>query len=194
MIVYINIMKYNPEKHHRRSIRLRDYDYSQSGAYFITICTNNRECIFGDIQDENVILNQFGQIVSNICNQIPKYFKNLQLDEYIIMPNHLHGIIITECANNHVGAIHELPSRNNDRISRRKMLIPKIIGRFKMNSSRQINILRKSLGAPVWQRNYYEHIIRNEDELNQIHKYIIDNPLNWETDDENPKNWRANPW
>ena len=182
-------MKYNLEKHHRRSIRLKHYDYSQPGAYFITLCTQNRECLFGEIVDGQMVLNQYGKIVEQYWTEIPLQYTNTVLDEFIVMPNHLHGIIIITDI---VGAIHESPlhelplpqwesflSQN-----RRNMIIPKIIGRFKMNSAKQINQLRQTPGVSVWQRNYYEHIIRNEDELNRIQNYIVHNPLNWATDEE----------
>ncbi len=173
-------IKYNSQ-HHRRSIRLKGYDYSQSGAYFITICTYNRECLFGKIVDDKMILNQYGEIANQCWLEIPNHFPNVELDEYIIMPNHIHEIIVINEQN--VGAIHELPLQNQ--YQRRKMLIPKIIGRFKMNSAKQINQLRHTPNIPVWQRNYYEHIIRNENELNKIREYIINNPLHWELDIEN---------
>jgi REP element-mobilizing transposase RayT len=182
-------MKFNPDIHHRRSIRLKDYDYSQEGIYFITICTLNHEQLFGDIIDEKMFLNEFGKIVNGFWLKIPENFPNVQLDEYIIMPNHIHGIIT-------VGAIHELPLQNdlpqcnelpqqqNVRIHRRKMLLPKIIGKFKMQSAKQINKIRNTLGIAVWQRNYYKHIIRHENELNRIREYIVNNPLKWKLEKE----------
>ncbi|MCX7984388.1 MAG: hypothetical protein N3A63_05755, partial [Bacteroidetes bacterium] len=110
---------------------------------------------------------------------------NVTLDEFVIMPNHIHGVIIIN-ENDIVGAIHELPLQ--DIKQRRLMTLPKIIGRFKMNVGKHINQLRNTPGIPVWQRNYYEHIIRNEKELNTIREYIINNPLQWEIDSENPIN------
>jgi len=187
-------MKYNSEIQHRRSIRLPEYDYSQCGAYFLTIVTRNREHLFGEIVDGKMELNELGKIVEQNWNEIPNHYPDAKIDEYIIMPNHIHGIIIFE---GDVGAIRELPlQKDRDdgvgairelplQIQRRKMLLPKIIGYFKMNSAKQINIIHQKTGNPVWQRNYYEHIIRNEEELNRIREYIIDNPKNWENDEEN---------
>ncbi len=175
-------MKYNPNEHHRRSIRLKNYDYSQPAAYFITICTHNRECIFGEIVDGKMVLIAFGEIAKQCWIEIPQHFPQVQLDAFVIMPNHVHGIIII----NDVGAIHELPLQMNQNEfihHRRKMLIPKIIGRFKMNLAKQINQIRQSPGTSVWQRNYYERIIRNDYELNQIREYILNNPLQWELDE-----------
>ena len=192
-------MKYNPQIHHRRSIRLQDYDYSSEGAYFVTICARHRECLFGEIQNEQMILNEYGKIVEQCWLDLPNHYHNIVLDAYIIMPNHFHGIIfITDNVDN-VRAIHELPqhelpqhelplqSSQQSSQQRRKMLLPKIIGRFKMNAAKQINQIRNTLGIPVWQRNYYEHIIRNEESLNNIRNYIVNNPSKWYDVEYNPK-------
>jgi len=179
--------KYDQEKYHRRSIRLKGYDYSQAGAYYVTMCTQNRECLFGEIVNGKMRLNEYGQIVQQCWMEIPQHYQNVQLDEYVVMPNHVHGIIIiNESDISTVGAIHELPLRHelpHSREQRRNMLLPKIIGRFKMNVAKPINRIRQTPGISVWQRNYYEHIIRNENELNRIRHYIINNPLHWKTDD-----------
>jgi len=125
-----------------------------------------------------------GKLQKKCWVEIPKHHQNVQLDEYVVMPNHIHGIVvINEPA---VEAIHELPLRNklpHSREQRRKMLLPKIIGRFKMNVAKQINKIRQTPGISVWQRNYYEHIVRNETDLQRIREYIVNNPLNWEMDE-----------
>jgi putative transposase len=199
--------KYNPEIHHRRSIRWQGYNYSQSGAYFITICSQNRECLFGNIEDGKILLNDAGKLVLNFWNDLPNHYENLGLDEVIIMPNHIHGIAVIGMDT--VGAIHESPSLNKASFSnelplhhessipneslnpliqkRRNMILSKIIGRLKMVSSKHINENRQTHGISVWQRNYYEHIIRNEKSLIDIRNYIINNPINWENDKENPE-------
>jgi REP element-mobilizing transposase RayT len=170
-------MKYNPDIHHRRSIRLQGYDYSQNGAYYVTLCTQNRECLFGEIVNGEMILNEYGKIVEQCWNNLSNHYDNIELDAYVIMPNHFHGIIfITD----NVRAIHELPLLpQQSPQQRRKMLLPKIIGRFKMNSAKQINLMRNTPGISVWQRNYYEHIIRNDKSLENIRNYIINNPSKW---------------
>ncbi len=174
-------MTFDPDKHHRRSIRLPHYDYSQSGLYFITICTENRECLFGDVEDGKMILNEFGNVAQQCWLEIPQHFEHVELDAYVIMPNHLHGIIIIKNdGTRNVGAIHELPLQIKQR---RKMLLPKIIGRFKMNVSKQINQIRQTPGITIWQRNYYEHIVRDEMDLHRIRQYIMNNPKNWEMDE-----------
>jgi len=195
-------MKYNPQIHHRRSIRLQDYDYSSEGAYFVTICARHRECLFGEIQNEQMILNEYGKIVEQCWLDLPNHYHNIVLDAYIIMPNHFHGIIfITDNVDNvdnvraihelhlHELPLHELPLQSSQQSSqqRRKMLLPKIIGRFKMNAAKQINQIRNTPGIPVWQRNYYEHIIRNEESLNNIRNYIVNNPSKWYDVEYNPK-------
>ena len=165
----------------RKSIRLKNYNYSKIGTYYITICTNKKECIFGNISNGKMITNENGNIVGTFWKNLPKKYKNCKLDKFIIMPNHLHGLIIIESDN--VGAIHELPLQKTQR---RSMLLPKIIGYFKMNTAKKINQIRQSPGERVWQRNYFERIIRNNKELNKIKYYISKNPIKWEHDSENP--------
>jgi len=196
-------MKCNPQIHHRRSIRLEDYDYSSEGAYFVTMCTQNSECLFGEIVNGQMILNEYGKIVQQCWNDLPIHYDNIALDAYVIMPDHFHGIILITDNVDNVGAIHELPRQRQDELprqrqdelprqrqdelprqrqqqqQRRKMLLPKIVGRFKMNSAKKINQMRNTPGISVWQRNYYEHIIHDEKSLQNIRKYIINNPLQW---------------
>ncbi|HPS28724.1 MAG TPA: transposase [bacterium] len=175
----------------RRSIRLREYDYSQNGLYFITICVDGREELLGNVENGKMVLNDAGKIVDMCIHTIPEKYENIDIDSYIIMPNHIHIVIAI------VGAIHELPENNElpkkekaihesplqqNALERRKMLLPKIVGYLKMNSSKQINILRGKSGVPLWQRNYHEHIIRNEKELDKIRHYININPAKWEMD------------
>ena len=177
-------MSYNPDIHYRRSIRLKDYDYSKSGAYFVAICSRNRECIFGDVVDGEMRLNDFGQIVQKYWTWLPHQYKYVQLDEWSIMPNHLHGIVVIndDCR----GGSRTAPTN----IIKRKSL-GRLIGAFKTVSTKQINLIRSTPGVPVWQRNYYEHIIRNEEELNRIREYITNNPLQWVEDENNPVNMTA---
>jgi putative transposase len=168
--------------HHRKSIRLKEYDYSQPGDYFVTVCTYKRENIFCTIVNESVCLSPAGDIIKRHWEEIPKYFENVELDEFIIMPNHIHGIIgLTEP----VGAIHESPLPMTQH-QRRTMTLSKIIGRFKMLSAKEINLMNKTPGHHVWQRNYYEHVIRDDKDLNNIRDYIVNNPLQWHADEENP--------
>jgi len=175
-------MKYNPKKHHRRSIRLQNYDYSSEGAYFVTMCTQNRECLFGEIVNGEMVLSEYGKIVEQCWFNLPNHYDNIELDAYVIMPDHFHGIIFI--TGSVVGAIHELPQRESPR-QRRKMLLPKIIGRFKMNSAKQINQIRNTPGVSVWQRDYFEHIIRDVKSLENIRNYIVQNPSKWNDKEHN---------
>jgi len=168
-------MPFYPQKHHRRSIRLRNYDYSQVGAYFITVCTKNRECFFGEIENGEITLNEYGMIVEKEWLRTEKMRSNIQMDKYIVMPNHFHGIIIinTNCRG---GVTPPL----------RKYTLGQIVAYFKYQTTKQINQIRNTTGIPVWQRNYYDHIIRNEKALENIRWYIEGNPVLWEYDHENP--------
>mgnify|MGYP001114696632 CR=1 FL=1 len=151
-----------------------------SGAYFVTICCHNRECLFGEIADDGIKLNLIGEISKKYWLRINEHYKNTNLDNFIIMPNHIHGIIII---NNIVGVQYIEPLHNEY-----QHIIPKSIGSiirtYKSTVSRWCN--KNGYNNFKWQRNYYEHIIRNEKELNQIREYIINNPLKWEFDEENP--------
>jgi putative transposase len=187
-----NNMKYNPDIHHRRSIRLKDYDYSQAGAYFVTICTNNKECLFGDVINGAMQLNEMGIVAQQCWDAIPEHFPKTFLDEFILMPNHMHGIIVI----NIVGAKNLSPILNDCDSSRAKNLLPlqhrgtsmtigSIVRGFKIGVTKWAR--ENAATYTPWQRNYYEHIIRSELEMNKIREYITSNPLNWESD-ENYKN------
>lgn len=177
-------MRYDPAKHQRRSIRLKGYNYSKAGLYFITICTHHKQCLFGAIVNKQLTLNVFGEIARECWLSIPEHFSKIKLDEFVIMPNHIHGILIltdNDCRGKAVpcpyGGKFGQPVAGS---------IPTIIGSYKSAVTKQINIICNSKGSAVWQRNYYEHIIRNEKSLNNIRKYIINNPLNWKGDRLHP--------
>ena len=174
--------QYSPDKHHRRSIRLRDYDYASAGAYFITSVAKNRENIFGEIVNGEMQLNDFGSIVQSCWDDLPRHYSHVTLDVFVVMPNHVHGIIVLDDAN--VGA-DPVGAGLRPASTKRRHPLPEIIRAFKSFSARRINELREKTGNSVWQRNYYEHIIRNEDALNRIRYYIETNPVRWELDREN---------
>jgi REP element-mobilizing transposase RayT len=180
--------KYNPVIHRRHSIRLQGYDYTEAGAYFITICTHNRKCMFGsvgagskpalssgikpaqspDIQIINpMILNKYGEIVKGTWEDLVNHISGVELDAFVIMPNHVHGIIV-------IGGETPCP-------------LPEIVRQMKTFSARRINKMRGTQGIPVWQRNYYEHIIRGESDLNSLREYIDNNPVNWQLDENYPE-------
>jgi putative transposase len=197
-------MNNNVRKYHRRSIRLAEYDYSQSGAYFVTVCTYNRECLFGKIENEDMILNTYGRLILEKWNRMTHHFPNIQLDQFQVMPNHIHGIIIImdDCFRaKHSGvdsdtsfkyqAGNASPLRDLDRPHGTKPgSLSSIMQNFLSITTRKINRIRKLPGARLWQRNFYEHIIRNDNELNKIRDYIIYNPLNWALDRNKPSNWK----
>ena len=165
--------------HHRRSIRLKEYDYSEPGAYFITICTKDRQCLFGGIKNRKMIFSELGKIVKNCWQEIPIHFDNVNLDLFIIMPNHLHGIIYMNdsiCR----GLINQTPTEKWILQKTPKLVLGKIIRSYKAYASRIAH--KNGFHDFQWQRNYYEHIIRNDNELNRIREYIINNPFNWELD------------
>ena len=165
-------MQYDPQKHHRRSLRLAGYDYSRAGAYFCTIVIYQRECLLGNIVDSTMVLSQWGEIVHQAWFDLENHYSNIALDEFCIMPNHVHGIIILS---------DEVATKEADT---KPAPLSEVIRAFKSFSARRINIARQTQGIPVWQRNYYEHIIRDQREYLAIQGYINQNPLNWETDNE----------
>ncbi|MBI4306587.1 MAG: transposase [Chloroflexi bacterium] len=226
---------YDPNIHHRRSIRLTDYDYSQAGGYFVTICAEGKECAFGEIIEGEMHMSDAGRIVLAAWDELPTRFPGLELDAYIIMPNHIHGIIVltgarppdstpepraaetdnvgaqSHCARQpeicHTpardsrGAIHRARQPVVDHQPPRKQAPPaltsyrhahtdcppalgEIVRTFKAVTARRVRVL----GIPgfAWQRNYYEHIIRDEHELQQIREYIAGNPGRWSEDENNP--------
>ena len=199
-------MKFDPDIYHRRSIRLKEYDYSNPGGYFVTICTKNRECLFGDIKEGVIKLTSFGEIVERLWFEIPDHFENIFLDQFVVMPNHIHGIIIIfdeEVQNagvknvgvQYIEPLHApLQKSSQNRTHQFQKIIPgslgSIIRSYKSSVTRWCK--KNGHGYFQWLRNYYEHIIRSEKELTKIRQYIIDNPLKWEFDQENPKNWSNN--
>ena len=170
----------------RRSIRLKGYDYSREGAYFVTICAQNRKCLFGEIVNGKMVLNDAGRMVESVWNEIPKYYPGIDIDVCQIMPNHIHGIVVI------VGAGPcACPDTGQAQGVAPTMSLSDVVHRFKtMTTKRYIDRVKQN-GWPtfpgkLWQRNYYEHIIRDENELNRIREYIINNPAQWEFDRENP--------
>lgn len=165
---------------HRKSIRLPEYDYSRPGAYFITIVTKNREPLFGEISNGEVILYPLGKIVYEEWLRTPIIRSEIILDSFMVMPNHIHGIIQildNDSTKIPVGAHSRAPL-----LQRQTKSVGSFVAGFKSIVTSRINEYRKTPGCPVWQRNYYEHIIRNEDDLRITREYIHNNPLRWEVD------------
>jgi putative transposase len=222
-------MKENPDLRHRRSLRLKDYDYSQDRMYFITISTQNHQWLFGKIREETMHLNDAGKMIEKWYWELSNKFPDIQCDEYIIMPNHIHFIIhkidtttirtgiradtvgadlcvrpkvnknssVEQKKGEHTGSPLRKIKKNDEQImeiekideSTMRSSIPKIVQWFKtMTTNEYIRRIKKDGWKPfhgkLWQRNYYEHIIRNEIELKQIREYIMNNPLKWKFDKE----------
>ena len=166
----------------RRSIRLRDYDYRQRGAYFVTVCTRQKTCLFGEIRNGKLIPNELGIIVQNAWHQIPNKRSNVDLDSFVIMPNHLHGIILMleNCdLKSSIQTLH-FPARCS---ALQSGSLGAIIGQFKAAVTRRSKLSSRCPSSPIWQRNYYEHIIRNDKSLNFIRAYIVENPARWNDDE-----------
>jgi putative transposase len=236
-------MTYDPRKHHRRSIRLKGYDYTQAGAYFVTFVAHDRECLFGDVVDGVMRLNAFGEIVRDewFRTAVVRPYVMLDPDEFVVMPNHVHGIIWIvrsgdgdhgddgggvlagahggdasvgahlvgahllvgaqrRCAptntntNTNANAITDAVNITEHRQCRGATptnVIPGSLGAIvraiKSATTKRINALRGTPAAPVWGRNYYEHIIRYETSLNRIRRYIAANPSRWAEDHEHPR-------
>jgi REP element-mobilizing transposase RayT len=179
--------KFDPKIHHRRSIRLPGYDYTSACAYFVTLVAYQRDCLLGEIVNAEMILNALGQIADECWRAIPAHFPNVELGAHVVMPNHVHGIIvIRDDESATVGATNWVaPTRNATRPTGPKRgSLGAIIGSYKMAVTRRIQHAHNTTG--IWQRNYHEHIIRNEREMNNIWKYIEANPAQWNDDDENP--------
>jgi putative transposase len=222
-------MKYNPDLHHRRSIRLRSYDYSKAGAYFITICVHNRECLFGDIDGTDMRLNETGKMVAANWDSLTTRFPKVELDAFVVMPNHIHDIIVLTDRNTPSAGnpLHQNPNYRNTPLVGAPLVgaptdtcerptdthvigtgattssarattrvapttsLGAVVGAFKSITTVEFVRGVKTLGWPpfsgrLWQRNYYEHIIRDEVRLNRIRHYIMENPSHWAEDRENP--------
>ena len=201
--------KFDPRKHHRRSIRLKNYDYASDGAYYVTIVALGRECLFGEIIDKEMYLSDYGKIIQKWWESIPIHFPNVELGAFVIMPNQIHGIIfIIEKRRGEVLSPHNRTIQNNKQYFNNTEISPQgneslnqggetpplhrrtlgqIVAYFKYQSTKEMNNVDdvKTI-TRFWQRNYYEHIIRNEKELKQKTDYILDNPSRWDEDAENP--------
>jgi REP element-mobilizing transposase RayT len=203
------VTRYDPDRHHRRSIRLKGYDYTLNGAYFITVVVQDRLCLFGEVVEGAMQLNDAGRMIASEWFALPLRFPTVQLDAFVVMPNHTHGVILIDSVGAplvgaqlkdppHVGAplvgARSDRSPGNTKATTRVAPTPsldEVIGAYKSLTTvefvRGVNTLGwSSFPGKLWQRNYYEHIIRNEDDLQRIRQYIADNPACWAEDPENP--------
>lgn len=188
-------MKFDPKKHHRRSIRLKGYDYTRKGAYYITIVTHQREHLFGEVVNGEMQLNRFGLVAKQQWEKLARRFKHVELIAFVIMPDHIHGIIMIVDERRGTakgqtdpgeGASRRAPTDHTEKFGNPvKGSIPTIVRSYKSAVALRINLMRGTKGLPVWQSNYYEHVIRDEKDLQAKYDYIVGNPLNWKNDHEN---------
>ena len=196
-------MTYDPRKHDRRSLRMPGYDYAGHGAYFVTICTYRRECLLGRVENDTVVLSPMGEIVREEWLRSAEIRREIALDEFVVMPNHMHGIVFIEAdmspgasrrdsqkaPRTIVGAASAPPS-DSPSTGASSNLTPRSLGAmiagFKIAAAKGINATRSTPGKPVWQRNFFEHVVRNAADLDELRRYIADNPAAWATDEENP--------
>jgi REP element-mobilizing transposase RayT len=163
---------------YRKSNRLKNWDYSENGFYFITICIKERRCLFGDLMDGEMILSEYGRIAKKCWEDIPGHYEKVELDVFVIMPNHIHGIVSIVRTGRHA-----CPLRN--RSATQYSILSNVIGSYKSAVTRQINRSNKDLGFE-WQRSFHDHIVRTDYSLDKICRYIINNPLKWDLDKQNP--------
>lgn len=172
----------------RRSIRLRNFDYSSGGVDFVTVCSHQRECVSGEIIDGEMKLSSAGEIVTREWMRTPLIRQDVEIDEFVVMPNHLHGVLVL---------LEQASGRGTPAFShkagfdgRKPGALGSLIAGFKSASTKQVNALRGTAGMPLWQRNYFEHVVRNEQDLERVRSYIQANVARWAEDVENPGNAR----
>ena len=187
-------MAYNPAIHHRRSIRLKGFDYSQPAVYFVTIYCYQRECLFGTILQDKIVLSELGNIVREEWARSFKIRNELKPDAWVVMPNHFHGLlwfdrpIMPSQSPSDDGEPVNDGALGKSRLRRPARSLGSVIAGFKTATTKRINQLRNAPGTPVWQRNYYESIVRDDRMLNHIRDYIENNPRSWSTDSLHPNN------
>lgn len=180
----------------RRSLRLKGYDYGQASAYFVTICTQDRACLFGAVFDGSMRSNDAGRMVATMWSELPSRFAGAEIDTFVVMPNHLHGIVVLcdDGATTRGATTRGATTRVAPTVGAPLVGAPlgAVVGAFK--SITTVEYIRGvgARGWPefrgrLWQRNYYEHVVRDEAELSRIRRYIDENPLRWDIDDENPR-------
>jgi REP element-mobilizing transposase RayT len=186
--------RFNPGIHHRRSIRYQGYDYSHIGEYFLTLCCYDHHCLFGFVTNGKMVLNKFGMIAQEEWYKSAEIRQEIRLHEFVVMPNHIHGIVEI------IGCRGDRPVAQNNVINDRMIdnkekgdrpvaptgpqsgSVGAMIAGYKSSVTSKINQLRNSQGKPIWQRNFYDNIIRNEESLQSIRDYIRNNPAKWSSD------------
>jgi len=188
------VVKFDPQKHHRRSIRLKGYDYSMAGAYFVTTVAWHRELLFGEVINGEMMLSSYGEIVQKWWGEIPVHFPNVKTGAFVIMPNHIHGIILIMERRGTVPVPNDTiypRTKGGMTPPLRRPTLGQIVAYFKYESTKEMNLLNDTgTVTKFWQRNYYEHVIRDDTDLQNKTDYIDANLLLWDEDDENPAKTR----
>lgn len=182
-------MRYDPLRRHRRSVRLRGYDYAAPGAYFVTVCAHSRECALGEIAAGGQMrLSGLGRAVETEWQALAGRFPHVRLDAYVIMPNHLHGVLIITDKGDGQRVVNQprIEAAAAKPTGTRPGSLAAMVQNFKATSARRINALRGAPGNRVWQRNYWEHVVRDEADLARLRAYIRDNPARWAEDQLRP--------
>jgi len=175
----------NPGSHYPKNTRLRGYDYAQNGAYFLTVVTAGRAHLFGEIGERGVGLSAYGEIAREEWLRSAILRPELYLGEFVVMPNHIHGIVVITDAQTQISADMVDCAHRKAQLSRAKRSIGSLVAGFKSAVTARINAVHCSTGISVWQRGYYDHVIRNEYEFDRITEYIALNPFRWAEDSEN---------
>ncbi len=178
-------MGYDPYRHHRHSTRLKEYDYSSEGAYFVTVCVEHRECLLGQVIDGDMTINDWGRVVEDAWKEVAEHWPAVELDAFVVMPNHFHGIVIlhTEADGTGKEGGGTLPLQ-----SVAGPTLGAVVAYWKYQTSKKINQIRQTPGLRLWQRNYYDRIIRSEQMLDKARHYVACNPARWAEDTNNPVN------
>ena len=186
-------MAYNPEIHRRHSLRLKGYDYTHVGAYFVTIVTQGRSCLFGEIVGKEMQLNEAGDMACGIWKALPQRFPSIEIDLFVVMPNHLHGIIVINQPKRAITRVVPTETRDGETAApiKDQFALGEIIGAYKSLTTveyvRGVKTMKwLAFDRRLWQRNYYEHIVRHDESFRDLQQYILDNPAQWAFDKENP--------
>ena len=198
-------VKSDLEKPNRRSLRLKNYDYGRAGAYFVTVCVRKRLCLFGEIVEGQMNASPAGQMVAKAWDELRNHYAGIDVDSFILMPNHIHGIVVLNPSS--VGAAPcgrpsslTAPNPGQPRgvapTKDKRLTLSDVVHRFKSWTTKLYSDGVKQRGWPafpgqLWQRNYYEHVIRNDSDLQKVREYISTNPYTWDTDIENPARARS---
>lgn len=173
-------MPYDPDLHHRQSLRLQSFDYTAAAVYFLTICTHGRRCIFGDVEEGEMRLGAAGAVAAEEWTRSAGIRPYVTLDAFVVMPNHVHGVVVTNTTSQPPGrTANHTPQRATSSLG-------SFVAGYKSAVTARIKTLPDAPSGPVWQRNYYEHIIRKTEDLDRVRDYIANNPARWDLDRENP--------